>query len=103
MKKAERSTVTDELLAEYDFASMPGGVRGKYAAQFAKGSHLVLLEPEVAEAFPTGDAVNEALRGILNTTRAVRRSGGLADKTLKAVSPKRRQGKPPKRSRAARG
>ena len=51
---------------------MKGGVRGKYVARLRKGSNLVLLEPEVAAAFPSAEAVNEALRGVLNTTRAVR-------------------------------
>ena len=39
----------------------------------------MLLEPDVAKAFPTEGAVNEALRGILGTARAVRRTGGLPD------------------------
>jgi len=62
---------------EYDFASMKGGVRGRYAKRFREGTNIVLLDPAVIEAFPTEDAVNEALRGVLNTTRAVRRGGGL--------------------------
>src|SRR5216684_383912 len=77
------------LRDEYDFASMKGGVRGKYVRRFREGSNIVLLEPEVAEAFPTEDAVNEALRGVLKTAQAVRRTGGLANKTLKGVSPSR--------------
>ncbi|HEV8640807.1 MAG TPA: hypothetical protein VGV13_06895 [Methylomirabilota bacterium] len=94
----------DELRPEYDFASMKGGVRGKYAARLRKdGSNLVLLEPEVAEAFPSDAAVNEALRGVLNTTRAVRGKGGLSNRALKPT--KRASGPPKKRkpARAARG
>ena len=56
---------------EYDFASMKGGVRGKYATQYRAGTNLVLLDPEVAEAFPTHAAVNQTLRAVLNMTRAV--------------------------------
>jgi len=52
MKKGKR-TRSNELLPEYDFSSMKGGVRGKYAARLKKGSNLVLLEPDVASAFPT--------------------------------------------------
>jgi hypothetical protein len=59
------------LKPKYDFASMEGGVRGKYVARLRKGSNLVLLEPDVAAAFPSADAVNEALRGILRTARTV--------------------------------
>ena len=72
----------DDLKPEYDFATMEGGVRGKYVARLRKGSNLVLLEPEVAAAFPSDEAVNEALRGMLNTTRAVRGKGGLPNSTL---------------------
>jgi hypothetical protein len=72
----------DDLRPEYDFASMKGGVRGKYASRLRKGSNIVVLDPEIAAAFPSDAAVNEALRGVLNTTRAVRRSGGLPNKAL---------------------
>ena len=47
-----------------------------------ESTNIVVIEPDVADAFPTEAAVNEALRGILNTTRAVRHSGGLTDKAL---------------------
>ena len=47
---------------EYDFS---GGVRGKYAERAREGSNLVLLEPEVAAAFPDSDSVNKALRSLL--------------------------------------
>ena len=93
----------DELRPEYDFASMKGGVRGKYVKRFREGTNIVLVEPEVAEAFPTEDAVNEALRGVLRTARAVRRTGGLPDKALQQPNPVRRPTKSRKRSRAARG
>ncbi len=81
MKKTNHKS--DDLRAEYDFASMKGGVRGKYLKRFRERSNVVLLQPEVAEAFPTEDAVNEALRGMLNTARAVRRTGGLPNKALR--------------------
>ena len=48
-----------ELRDEYDFR---GGVRGKYAARYAEGSNVVVLEPDVAQAFPDADSVNKALR-----------------------------------------
>jgi hypothetical protein len=93
----------DDLLPEYDFASMKGGVRGKYVARLRKGSNLVLLEPEVAAAFPSDDAVNEALRGMLNTTRAVRGKGGLPNKALQPTSRAGRRSKKSRRAGAARG
>lgn len=102
MSKANRSE-DDDLRPEYDFASMGGGVRGKYAARLRKGSNLVLLEPEVAAAFPSAEAVNEALRGVLNTTRAVRGKGGLPNKALQRPSRGTRRGKVRQRAGAARG
>ena len=63
------------MRAEYDFASMKGGVRGKYAQQYRAGTNLVLLDPKLAEAFPTDEAVNKALRAVLNMTKAVRLLG----------------------------
>jgi hypothetical protein len=74
------------MSSEYEFASMKGGVGGKYVARLRKGSNLVLLEPEVAAAFPSDEAVNEALRGVLNTTRAVRGKGGLPNSALQPTS-----------------
>ena len=75
MKKTN-PTPGDDMRSEYDFASMKGGVRGKYAERTREGTNIVLIEPEVSEAFPTEQAVNEALNGVLNTTRAVRKTGG---------------------------
>jgi hypothetical protein len=72
MKKGRR-TKSNELLPEYDFSSMKGGVRGKYVARLKRGSNLVLLEPDVASAFPTEAAANEALRAVLKASQAVRR------------------------------
>jgi len=50
------------MSAEYDFS---GGVRGKYAAQYNSGTNVVLLDPEVARAFPDSKSVNDALRALL--------------------------------------
>jgi hypothetical protein len=102
MKKTRLKTV-DELRPEYDFASMHGGVRGKYVDRVRKGTNIVLIEPEVAAAFPTDLAVNEALKGMLSTTRAVRRMGGLPNSALQPTSRARRPGKAKRGSRAARG
>jgi hypothetical protein len=68
--KKEVDELEDELRPEYDFAKMQGGVRGKYVQRyrFAKGdaprtgTNLVLLDPDIAKAFPTDASVNEALR-----------------------------------------
>lgn len=64
MKKGRKSSREDDdtMREEYDFS---GGVRGKYAARFAEGTNLVLLDPDVATEFPTADAVNRALREVM--------------------------------------
>jgi hypothetical protein len=70
MKKANRKT-KDDLRPEYNFANMKGGVRGKYAAQIRSRTNLVLLDPEIAKAFPTDAAVNQVLRVVLDLTSRV--------------------------------
>ena len=50
-----------EMLDEYDFSQ---GVVGKYAKQYAEGTNVVLLDPDVAKVFPDSEAVNQALRAI---------------------------------------
>jgi hypothetical protein len=87
---------------EYDFAAMKGGVRGKYAGRMRTSTNIVLIEPDVSDAFPTERAVNEALKGVLNTTRAVRSTGGLPNKALQPTGRARRKAKSKPRSRVAR-
>jgi hypothetical protein len=56
----------DELRSEYDLHELlRGAVRGKYAERYRAGTNLVLLDPDVAKAFPNEQAVNEALRLVL--------------------------------------
>ncbi|HEV3469621.1 MAG TPA: hypothetical protein VG148_09895 [Pyrinomonadaceae bacterium] len=50
-----------EMLDEYDFSR---GVVGKYAKQYAEGTNIVLLDPDVAKVFPDSESVNQALRAI---------------------------------------
>ena len=71
MKKATRKPI-DDMHPEYDFGSMKGGVRGKYVKKYRAGTNLVLLDSEVAEAFPTDAAVIQALRAVMNIGRAMR-------------------------------
>ena len=53
------------LRSEYRRADLGKGVRGKYYREYMKGTNLVLLRPEIAQAFPTSEAVNDALQGLL--------------------------------------
>ena len=54
-------TEPDEVLPEYDFSR---GLPNKFASRYAAGSAVVVLEPDVAQAFPTASEVNEALRAL---------------------------------------
>lgn len=74
MSKPEKKTTADEVRTEYDFSK---GVRGKYATRFARGSNVVVLEPDVATLFPDAKAVNRALRALAEV--APKRSAGEAD------------------------
>jgi hypothetical protein len=51
-----------EMQEEYDFS---GGVRGKYADRFARGSQVVVLDPDVAQVFSDSESVNRALRALV--------------------------------------
>jgi hypothetical protein len=65
MKKLTRERRPD-MLPEYDFSK---GVRGKYAKQYAEGSNVVVLSPDVAKIFRTSESVNEALRTLVRVGR----------------------------------
>jgi hypothetical protein len=70
MKKAEVEIEDeDELRPEYDLSQLKGRVRGKYVERYREGTNLVLLEPDVAEAFPDAKAVNEALRLLIKVAQ----------------------------------
>ncbi len=62
MKKGSMKRRGDELRPEYNLRSMKGIVRGKYYQRAMAGTNLVLLEPDVARAFPDSTSVNRALR-----------------------------------------
>jgi len=77
-KKTEHS---DELRPEYDLKSLlKGGVRGKYTARYRAGTNLVLLEPEVAKAFPNDKAVNEALKLVMKLKQVQENAGHYSTK-----------------------
>lgn len=84
MKEGSRP-VDDDMLDEYDFASMQGGVRGKYSARLGGGTNIVVLEDDVAEAFRSDEAVNEALRAVLRAAAQVGRGKSPAGKPLRSA------------------
>jgi hypothetical protein len=72
MRKVKES---DELRPEYKREDLGKGTRGKYFDAYKKGTNLVLLSPDVAKVFSTEEAVNEALRSLINVAE---KSIGLA-------------------------
>ena len=70
MKNTVDTEFDDELRAEYDLSQLQGGVKGKYVQRYNEGTNLVLLAPDVAEVFPTDEAVNEALRLLIKIAKA---------------------------------
>jgi hypothetical protein len=80
MRKGLMKRRGDDLRPEYDLARLKGGVRGKYHQRATAGTHLVLLEPDVARAFPDSTSVNRALRLLrevaTNSSVRTRKSAG---------------------------
>ena len=73
--KKARSKTTDELRKEYDLSELENPIRGKHYLRATATSNLVLLDPDVAQAFPSAEAVNAALRLLVNVARARVRIG----------------------------
>ncbi len=80
MRKELAKRGSDDLRPEYDLARLKGGVRGKYYKQATAGTNLVLLDPDVARAFPDSSSVNRALRLLrevaTKSSRSARTSAG---------------------------
>ena len=55
----------DELREEYDLSKLKNRVRGKYVKRYRQVTNLILLEPEIAKAFPDAESVNNALRMLM--------------------------------------
>lgn len=73
MKKKSTGEKADELRPEYDLGELlKDGVQGKYAKRYAEGTNLVLLDPDIAEAFPNDEAVNKALRLVMQLQKLPR-------------------------------
>jgi len=69
MKKASRKP-TGDLRPEYKRSDFGTLVRGKYAQRLIEATNVVVLDPQVAKAFPNDRAVNKALRGLLRNRKS---------------------------------
>ncbi len=71
--KAKNAATSDDMRSEYEF-DYSKAVRGKYYRRLLKeGANVVVLEPDIAKAFRSSAAVNEALRSLLRVSEATRR------------------------------
>ncbi|MBC2695583.1 MAG: hypothetical protein HF982_09985 [Desulfobacteraceae bacterium] len=66
MKKVKKK---DGIRPEYKREDLGVGVRGKYYDAYQESHNVVLLKPEVAKAFPTEEAVNEALMSLIRVAK----------------------------------
>ena len=73
MKKA-KSELNDWLRPEYKRSDFGNMVRGKYAKRIRESTNVIVLDPQVAKAFPNDEAVNNALRGLIRLSRSTARS-----------------------------
>jgi hypothetical protein len=76
------------MLPEYDFSK---GVRGKYYERFRRSTNIVVLAPDVAEAFPNSEAVNGALRVLMAVARRAKPIRRVGSTTKRPNGPKRAQ------------
>ena len=74
----------NEMRPSYDFSKAK---RGKFAARYAAGSNVVVLEPDVAKAFSDEKAVNEALREVLAKGQGRQLTNNDTDRTLASCCP----------------
>ncbi len=63
-------TPPEELRPEYHRQDFGPLVRGKYAADMKESSNVVVLDPDIAQAFPNAQAVNRALRELLELAKS---------------------------------
>ena len=78
MKKVE-----DEMRAEYKRSDFGKLERGKFFKEVAKGTAVAFIDPKLAKAFPTSEAVNQALRGLLALADEAARITGRSKRTAR--------------------
>jgi len=57
----------DDLRPEYDLSKLGRGVRAKYLKRYRDSTNVVVIDPDLHEAFPSAKAVNDALREVLKS------------------------------------
>ena len=72
--KKDKSELNDWSRSEYKRPDFGELTRGKYAKHIRESTNVVVLDPQVAKVFPNDEAVNKALRGLMETTPSSARS-----------------------------
>ena len=80
MRQKAKVPQDNDMREEYDFSK---AIRGKYYQRYLQGTNVVVLEPDVAAAFPTAEAVNDALRSLL---RIAKRTTSLTPRSSRRAS-----------------
>ena len=88
MKKV--NAAPDDMRAEYSRLDLGPLVRGKYAARYAKATNIVVIDPALTKAFPNNEAVNDALRSLLNVATAAVAVGTTARSSRSSQTPRKR-------------
>jgi len=85
--KPKNDQVSEDMRSEYKF-DYSKAVRGKYRTRILReGANVVVLEPDVAKAFPNSAAVNDALRVVLEASQAVRRTATRSTRMARKRAP----------------
>ena len=79
------NTDKDDLRPEYDLGKLGKGVRGKYFRRYSEGSNVVVIDPDLTEAFPNAKAVNDALRDVL-ARKAPKRPNKQLQRTVDGIA-----------------
>ena len=73
--RQSRKTASDDLRPEYELKQLlKGAVRGKYAKSYQTNSNVVVLDPDVHQAFRDARAVNDALRLVIELWKVTGRA-----------------------------
>jgi hypothetical protein len=84
--KKRKSELRDWLRPEYKRSDFGEFVRGKYADQIRASTNVVVLDPQVAKVFPNDEAVNAALRGLMEVARSSARLTSRSTRTRAKVA-----------------
>ena len=81
----KKQLLDDDLRPEYKRSDFGVMERGKYAVAARAALKIAVLRPEIAQAFPTSEAVNDALATMLTIASESKRVTAPPKRTRKAA------------------